>query len=84
MTSGIPDSSGPGQAALSRAEQDIQNVLAAAGLRRQHPGWAIAWSASSRHFVAARLFRGADVLHLTARSISELSALLDQAEQDVT
>jgi len=77
QTSPGPDDTGPDQ-----AEQDAANVQAAIELRRQRPTWVVVWSPPLRRFSAGPLFRapprGPD---LTAPTISELAALMDQAEQ---
>jgi hypothetical protein len=74
MTDTSPDSPSP------RAD-DEQDVQAAIRLRRQRPEWVVVWSAPLRRFSASPLFRAPRAAHLTAPTISELAALMDQAEQ---
>jgi hypothetical protein len=76
-----PDDAGPDDSGLSCAEQDAQNVQAAIELRRQRPGWVIVWSCPLRRFSAGPLFRAPCIPDLTAATISELAAQIDQAEQ---
>jgi hypothetical protein len=76
-----PDGAAPDGSDLSRAEQDAQNVQAAIDLRRQRPGWVIVWSSPFRRFSAGPLFRAPRVPDLTAATIGELAAQIDQAEQ---
>jgi hypothetical protein len=66
---------------MTDAEQDADNVRAAIELRRQRPRWVIVWSAPLRRFSAGPLFRAPRGTDLTASTISELTALMDHAEQ---
>jgi hypothetical protein len=74
MTDTSPDSPSP------RAD-DEENAQAAIRLRRQRPDWVVVWSAPLRRFSASPLFRAPRATDLTAPTISELTALMDQAEQ---
>jgi hypothetical protein len=71
-----PHDDGPRDAA-----QDAENVQAAMELRRQRPTWVIVWSAPLRRFSAGPLFRAPRGPDLTAPTIGELAALMDQVEQ---
>ena len=72
MTDNSPD---------SPCADDQENVQAAIELRRQRPQWVVVWSVSLRRFSASPLFRAPHGTELTAPTITELAALMDQAEQ---
>jgi hypothetical protein len=74
-------SPGPADSDPDNADQDADNVQAAIELRRQRPTWVVVWSSPLRRFSAAPLFRAPRGPDLTAATISELAALMDQAEQ---
>jgi hypothetical protein len=63
-----------------RADHD-ENIQAAMELRRQRPGWVVVWSVPLQRFSAGPLFRAQRGTDLTAQTITELAALMDQAEQ---
>jgi hypothetical protein len=63
-----------------RADND-ENIQAAIELRRQRPRWVVVWSVLLQRFSAGPLFRAQRGIDLTAQTITELAALMDQAEQ---
>jgi hypothetical protein len=81
LTSLGPYDLGPDETGLSRAEQDTENVQAAMELGRQRPGWVVVWSAPLQRFSGGPLFSAPRGTDLTAPTISELAALMDQVEQ---
>jgi hypothetical protein len=71
---------GPGGPGLA-ADDDAARRQAAAQIRDQRPGWIVIWAAPMGRYRAYPLFRAPRDTCLTAQTLTEMIAQMDQVEQ---